>query len=132
MTGSKFKIIIYLVFIIIAIVFGTHVWRLVDDGFKVIDTEKKDFSCNNLNFQVVDKKFGASNITLFLISDSINFNITNAKISSDIENQEHLYLFEPVFLPGETRKLFLDEFYAENTANLVIDDCVEKGVVIKR
>ena len=132
MTSSKFKLLLYLLFAVIAVVFVSHVWNLINSGFNEINHQKKGFNCNNLNFQIVDKKFGIKNISLVLISDSLNFNIITAKIMSDIENNDKLYEFDPVFLPGQSRELFIKDIYIENSINLIVENCVENGVEIKR
>ncbi|MFH2020509.1 MAG: hypothetical protein ABIJ34_03790 [archaeon] len=119
---NKSKILIFVLFVMVAIVFGTEVMKLINNSVDTISLEKKKIDCANIKFNVISSTYTNKRLILQLQVTSSIINVSTINIISDMKDIRSTNV-----TPGKNREEIIvttiDNISISRNYEIYVEDC---------
>lgn len=127
---TKLRILIFFVFVAIAITFIAQIITIVGDGITIINSKNSEIRCTDLSFTVTDITYTNNNLLFRLSSKDYATEITQVTVlSRDVEITHELA--SPIG-GGQDKFIKTNNISIENTFEVFVNECElsKKGLSI--
>jgi len=120
--GNKVKILIFLVFIIVTVVFVTELFGFLKIGFGTINTKKQELNCKN--YKILESIYFENN--LYIEAEAYGSNLTRITI---VDNNliEHVKDLSPIIISGTTGNIVFKNITLEKEYTIYFENCKDYG-----
>jgi len=120
--GNKVKILIFVVFVIVTVVFVTEIFGFLKIGFGTINTKKQELNCKN--YKLIGSTYLNNN--LFIEVEAYGSNLTKITVV-DTNLVEHVKDLSPIILSGTTGNIVFKNITLEKEYTIYFENCKEYG-----
>jgi hypothetical protein len=120
--GNKVKILIFVVFIIVTVVFVTEIFGFLKIGFGTINEKKQELNCKN--YKILESTYLENN--LFIEVAAYGSNLTKITV---VDNNlvEHVKDLQPIITSGTTGNIAFKNIRLEKGYTVYFENCKEYG-----
>jgi len=124
--GNKFKIIIFIMFILIAIVVVVELQRFLQSGFGAINLKKNELNCANYKYNLEKINYREDRLVLHIESNTIGMDINSLTIIPDNKNSGMIHKFDTPIKNGEKLDFTISNITINNNYEIYVNNCYDK------